>query len=48
MTKDRESLTNSLPFYYVKNIILKTNTFTSEYLLTQPYGKNYFQHVRLP
>ena len=40
--KRQRILTNSLPFCYVKILSQKTNTFTSEYLLTQPYEKNYF------
>ena len=30
------------PFAMLKILSQKTNTFTSEYLLTQPYEKNYF------
>ena len=42
MTKDRESSRTPCPFAMLKILSQKTNTFTSEYLLTQPYEKNYF------
>lgn len=40
--KRQRILTNSLSFCYVKNIIPKTEYFTSEHLLTKPYEKDYF------
>jgi len=40
--KERESSRTPCPFAMLKILSQKTNTFTSEYLLTQPYEKNYF------
>ena len=42
MTKDRASTRTPCPFAMLKILSQKTNTITSEYLLTQPYEKNYF------
>ena len=44
MTKDRESSRTPCPFAMLKILSQKTNTFTSEYLLTQPYEKHYFSN----